>query len=383
MAPPQLTADAPVVHVVHPAEVPGVHLRRVQPDAAVADRVAGRLGERADADEPLQRLARLDRGAAAAAVADRVHVRPDLGDDAALLAQRAHHRGPGLEPVQALERAVRGDHAVLVEDGDAGQVVTAADLEVVRVVGGGHLDRAGAEGGVDVVVGDDRDAPAGQRQLDRLARPGGCSAGRPGAPPRRCRRAWSRPGWWRPRSSRRPSAVADRDQLAVVVAVVDLDVGQRGQAARAPVDDAFGPVDQAVVEEPLEDRLDGPGQALVHGEPLAGPVHAVAEAAHLAEDLAAGFGLPLPDPLDEGLAAQVVTAQALLGELALHHVLGRDPGVVHAGQPQGVVALHAAAPDQRVHQRVVERVADVQGTGDVRRRDDDAVRGGVGGARPR
>ena len=202
MAPPQLTADAPVVHVVDPAEVPGVHLRRVQPDAAVADRVAGRLGERPDADEPLQRLARLDRGAAPAAVADRVHVRADLGDDPALLAQRAHHGRPGLEPVQALERAVRGDHAVLVQDGQAGQAVTAADLEVVRVMGRGHLDRAGAERGVDVLVGDDRDAAAGQRQLHRLADQMGVARRRPGAPRRRCRRAWSRPGWWRPRSSR-------------------------------------------------------------------------------------------------------------------------------------------------------------------------------------
>jgi len=170
-------------------------------------------------------------------------------------------------------------------------------------------------------------------------------------------------------------AVADRGELTLVVAVVDLNVGQRGQAAGTPVDDALGPVDQAVVVELLEDGLHGTGQARVHGEPLPGPVHAVAQAPHLAQDLAARFGLPLPDPFDERLAAQVMAAQALPGQFALHHVLGGDPGVVHARQPQRVVALHAAAPDQRVYQRVVERVADVQGTGDVRRRDNDAVRG--------
>src|SRR4029077_985279 len=95
VAPPQLAADGPVVHVVDPAEVPGVHLRRGEPDAAVADRVAGRLGQWGDADEPLQRLARLDRGAAAAAVADGVHVRADLGDNPALLPQRGDHGGAG------------------------------------------------------------------------------------------------------------------------------------------------------------------------------------------------------------------------------------------------------------------------------------------------
>src|SRR5580698_6865710 len=122
-------------------------------------------------------------------------------------------------------------------------------------------------------------------------------------------------------------AVADRDELALVIAVVDFDVGESGEAARAPVDDAFGAVDEAVVEEPLEDRLDGAAEPLVHGEPLAGPVDAVTEAAHLPEDLAAGLGLPLPDPLDERLAAEVVPAQALLGQLTLHDVLRRDAGV--------------------------------------------------------
>src|SRR5690606_2274799 len=45
---------------------------------------------------------------------------------------------------------------------------------------------------------------------------------------------------------------------------------------------------------------------------------------------------------------------------------------VGAGQPQRLVALHAPPPDERVLDGVVERVADVQGAGDVRRRADDA-----------
>ena len=288
---------------------------------------------------------------------------------------------------------MRGDHAVLVKDGQAGQAVTAADLEVVRVMGGGHLDRAGAERGVDVVVGDDRDAPAGQRQLHGPAdqvgvalvvgvhRDGGVAEhrlGPGGGDDDRVVFPFRPPGGvWGGRAPR-DSTVADGDELAFVVAVLDLDVAQCGQAARAPVDDPFGPVDQVVVEEPLEDRLHGPGQALVHREPLAGPVHAIAEPAHLTEDLAAGLRLPLPDPLDEGLAAQVVAAEAFLGEFTLHHVLGSDAGVVHAGQPQGVEALHAAPPDLRVDQRMVQGMADVQGAGNVRRGDDDAERGSAG-----
>ena len=72
--------------------------------------------------------------------------------------------------------------------------------------------------------------------------------------------------------------------------MLDFDVGQRGEAARAPVDDAFGPVDQPVVIEPLENRANGVRQPVVHREALARPVDAFAEPAHLAQDATAVFG---------------------------------------------------------------------------------------------
>ncbi len=249
-----------------------------------------------------------------------------------------------------------------------------ADREVVRVVRRGHLDGAGAELRVDVRVGDDRDGPVGQRQLDPLADEvrvplvvrvdghGGVTEHRLGAGGGDDEGVLA-------------LAVLDRDELARVLLVLHLDVGDGREAAGAPVDDALGAVDQLVVVELLEDRLDGLGEALVHGEPLARPVDAVAEPAHLAEDLAAVLFLPLPDALDELLAAQVVAGLALFRELLLDLVLGGDTGVVHAGQPQGLVALHALAAGQGVHERVLEGVPQVQGAGDVRRRDDDGVRG--------
>ena len=92
------------------------------------------------------------------------------------------------------------------------------------------------------------------------------------------------------------------------------------------------------------------------------------------EDQPAGLGLPLPDLFDERLPAQVVPRQPLLGELALDDVLGGDAGMVHAGQPQRLVPLHPAPPDQCVHERVFERMPDVQRTGDVGWRYHDAER---------
>ena len=68
---------------------------------------------------------------------------------------------------------------------------------------------------------------------------------------------------------------------------------------------------------------------------------------------------------------------ALLGQQAFHHHLGGDAGMVGAGLPQRVAALHAPPADQRVLHREGQRMAHVQAAGDVRRRDHDGERRGV------
>ena len=99
-----------------------------------------------------------------------------LGAEQALLAQRRDDRllrlGRG-QPGEALPRLL-GHPPVLADHDDLLEPVRAADLEVVGVVAGGDLQRPGAELGVDVLVGDDRQPAADQRQdavlADQVAR---------------------------------------------------------------------------------------------------------------------------------------------------------------------------------------------------------------------
>ena len=65
----------------------GGQLRRVDLRPTVADRVAGRLGQRFHLHEPLGGQPRFDHVVGPRAVPDGVDVRDLLGDDAALLAQ--------------------------------------------------------------------------------------------------------------------------------------------------------------------------------------------------------------------------------------------------------------------------------------------------------
>ena len=172
--------------------------------------------------------------------------------------------------------------------------------------------------------------------------------------------------------------IAQVPQVTLLLLGLDLQVAHGGLEHRIPVHQALAPVDQALLVQAHEGLGHRLAQPFVHGEALARPVHAAAHAAHLAGDVAAGFGLPLPDLVDECLAAQVVPRLPLGHELAFHHHLRGNAGVVGAGLPQGVVAPHAVVAGQRIHDGVLEGVAHVQAARHIRRRDDNAVVVAVG-----
>ena len=99
--------------------------------------------------------------------------------------------------------------------------------------------------------------------------------------------------------------VADVPQVAIDFGVRHFEIGERGVAARAPVDHVLAAVDEALFVEADEDFADGAGEAGVEGEALAAPIAACAQADHLALDGVAVLRLPLPDALFELLAAEV------------------------------------------------------------------------------
>ena len=89
--------------------------------------------------------------------------------------------GDGGDVAQEMRSLSRSSSIGLgIEHVDQRQVVAPPDLEVVEVVGGRDLDRAGALLRIGILVGDDRDAPADQRQDRACARPDAGSARRRG-----------------------------------------------------------------------------------------------------------------------------------------------------------------------------------------------------------
>ena len=185
----------------------------------------------------------------------------------------------------------------------------AADLEVVGVVAGGDLQRPGAELGVDVLVGDDRQAAADQRQHAVLPDQVAVALvvrvdGDRGV------------GQHRLRAHRRHGQhpVDALDRVVDRVEGVRRPRGSRPRGRRSPsatgvpVDHVVIAVDVALLEEGDEDAVDSGDVALVEGEALALVVAGGAEALVLLDDPRAVLLLPVPDPLLECLSAELVVA---------------------------------------------------------------------------
>ena len=303
--------------------------------------------------------------------------------------QRGHHGLARLVAVQALEAlgAVLVDVRVEREDGDERQVVALRAGVVVEVVRAGDLQAAGAEIHVDEIVGDDGNVAVAQRQLDPLAHQvpvalvvgvnAQCAVGQHGL--------GARGGDGHAAQGDGVAFLVDDGLRAVDEGVFDMpqkavdflghhfQVAHRGQQLGIPVDQALAAVDEALLVK-LDEGLDHAARhALVHGEVFARPVGRGAQAPHLAGDGVARLLFPLPDLLHELFAAQVVARDLLRVELALDHDLRGDAGVVGTRHEHRVVARHAVIAHQAVHDGLVERMAHVQGTGDVGRGELDAV----------
>ena len=329
----------------------------------------------------------------------RVRVRLDFGEQARRLqaADDLLARNKTLEPMirQRFLQLSRGRHIAQerlvareieigldVEHIHQCQIVAPAHLEVVEVVGGSDLDRAGALLRIGIFIGDDRDAPSDQRQNDVLPDEIRVAFvvrmhGHRGVAEHGLRSRG------RNRDERRGIVRVERDALERIANVPEmplhldllhLEVGDGGEQLGVPVDQPLVLVDEPLAVKLNEHLAHGAREAFVHGEALARPVAGGAEPLQLLDDGAAQFRLPRPHLFEEFFATERAASGLLaLHELTLDHHLGGDAGMVGAGLPEHVAAAHALETGEHVLERVVERMAHMQGAGNVGRRDDDAV----------
>ena len=372
VAPPELAGDAPVVHVLHPVEIRLCKALRHELYAPVLDDVNRFLCKRLHLDEPLRGKHRLDRLAAAVAAADVVAVRLDL-DEIALLLKIRHDGLARLIAVHAVILAAVYYLAVLVDALDLRKVMAQADLIVVGVVTGRHLDGAGAEAQLDIIIRHDGELAPDERKNGVLADKMPVLFilgidGNAGIAEHRLRARGGDDEFLVGILHR----VADVPEAAGNILILDLRIGQRRAAVRAPVYHPAALVYEALVVKLTESLAHGLGTGLVHGEAAAVPVATYAHALLLLDYAVAVLLLPLPDSLKELVAAKVIAGLALgLAQDFFHLYLGGDARMVNARYPQRAVALHTLIPGEDILKRGVHRVPHVELAGNVGGRHDD------------
>jgi hypothetical protein len=112
------------------------------------------------------------------------------------------------------------------------------------------------------------------------------------------------------------------------------------------------------------------GQPFIHREPLACPVAGTTDLLQLFGD---GRMMPLldfPSLLHEFLTSQILSAQTFGCQLAFHNVLCRNPSMVGTRDPEGWPSTHPMVSDQCVLQLVVQCMAHMKDSGNVRWRHD-------------
>ena len=308
---------------------------------------------------------------AAVAGADVVGIVLDL-HEVALGFEVRHYGLAGLVAVHAVIFSAVYDLCVVVEYEDILEVMPLSDLKVVRVVAGRHLDAAGAEVHLDIVVGDDGYLAAHERQDAGLADDVRVALvvrvhGDAGV----AQHGLGTGSGDDEVAGAVGERVADVPEVARLVDVLDLRVGERGGALGTPVDDSLALVDELFLIKVNEGLAHGAGAGIVHGEALALPVAGGAEGLELLDYPVAVFVLPGPDLVQELFAPEVEAGLALVTQLFLNLYLRGDAGVVIARQPERGVAVHALVADEHVLDGLVKGVAQVQLARDVRGRDDD------------
>ena len=194
-----------------------------------------------------------------------------------------------------------------------------ADLKVIRVMGGCDFDRAGSEFHIDILVRHNRNLFVDQRKNNCLThqvfipliigmnRDGGIAEHRLGTRRRNLKRIVCP-----------DDRITDMPEMACLLLVFDLGIGERCLTLGAPVDNTFSPVDIALFIQIQKNSLNGLRTSLIECEALTLPVTGSAQLLQLLSDGSAVLRLPLPHFLQKCLASDFALVDPLLFERVGH-----------------------------------------------------------------
>ena len=369
VTPPDLTGNTPVTDVVHPAGIGLGEALRYELSAAVFNAVYSSLNQRLHLYEPLSRNLRFNSMAAALAVTHSMGMLFNLNQIAVCLQVSNNSLAAFLTSHALVLAGFLRHNAVHADNNDARQVVADTHLIVVRIMGRSNFYSAGTKLGINIAICDDRNNSIGSRQTQSFANQIAIAR----ILRVNCYSSIAGQSFRTGGSNHQATAflfnyrIVDVPKMARIVLMLNLDIAQCSVAVYAPVSDAGAFINQALFEQGAEHLANSLRAALVHREALTLPVAGNAQMLQLVNDAVAILLLPFPNAFQELFTAQVIASLALFFFDNLFNLnLCCQTGMVIAGHPQSVVAHHAVPANQDILQSVIQRMAHMQLTGDVR-----------------
>ena len=259
--------------------------------------------------------------------------------------------------------------AVVVQNADDLKVVTHTDLKVVGVVRRSHFNAACAKLHVAVFIADNGDFLIDQRQNTLFANDGLIALvvgvnGNSGIAEHGFRAG-----------GRNNNVAASIDQritnvpeIAGLVLIFNLGVGQRRGAVRTPIDDAASLIYQALFIERDKNLAYRLRAALIHCQARSVPIAGSAELFLLLDDAVAIFVLPVPNAVKKLFTSQIEAGKPLIAQSLLNLYLSCNARMVGAGKPKRGKALHTLVANEDILHCAVHRMPHMELTCYVRGR---------------
>ena len=369
MAPPNLTGNTPVANVIHPAGIGFGEAFRYKLSTAVFNAVNSSLNQRLHLNEPLGGNLRFNSMTAALAVTDSMGMLFNLNQIAVSLQVGNDSLAAFLTGHAFVFAGFFSHNAVQADNNDARQVVADTHLIVVRIMGRSNFYSAGTKFGINIAISDDRNNSVGSRQTQGFANQVAITR----VLRINCYCSIAGQSFWTGGCNHQAAAfffnygVVDVPEMARVILMLNLDIAQCSVAVYTPVGDTGAFVNQALFKQRAENLANSLGATFVHSEALTLPVAGNAQMLQLVDNAVAVLLLPFPNAFQELFASQVITGFAFLFFDNLFNLnLGCQTCMVIAGHPQSVVAHHAVPADQDILQGIIQCMAHMQLTGDVR-----------------
>ena len=273
VTPPKLTGDAPVLRIFHPVEVVFVESFGNEFYSAVANALYGGLCERLHLNEPLEGNHRLDCSSAAVARAYFMLEVFNLAEVSAGFEVFNDGFARFVSVHSGVLRVVVRDFRVGSKAYFHGEVLSSADFKVVRVVSGSDFNAACTLVKLSVLVAYYRNASSNERKsyvfADEVLISFVVRVYRNRSISEQCFRTC---GSNLNESAAAYERITDVPEVAVLLAVVNLGVGDGCFAVRTPVDDSLAAIDESLFVKAVEHLANCLGAAFVKGESFSRPV---------------------------------------------------------------------------------------------------------------